>query len=112
MKSDRMRVVQVPKPNGPLELVEREIPAPGAGAVRLKVQARGVCHSDSLTKEGAFPGLQYPRVPGHEVAGVIDRLGPGVRDVDRFAGYPRLQRADRGAGPDGGLAAGARRRGL
>ena len=78
MKRDRMRVVQVPHPNGPLELVERAIPEPGAGAVRLKVQACGVCHSDSLTKEGLFPGLQYPRVPGHEVAGVIDQLGPGV----------------------------------
>jgi D-arabinose 1-dehydrogenase-like Zn-dependent alcohol dehydrogenase len=78
MKPDRMRVVQVPHPNGPLELVERPIPEPGAGAVRLKVQACGVCHSDSLTKEGAFPNLQYPRVPGHEVAGVIDKLGPEV----------------------------------
>ena len=78
MKTDRMRVVQVPHPNGPFEIVERELPEPGAGAVRIKVQACGVCHSDSLTKEGLFPGLQYPRVPGHEVAGVIDTLGPGV----------------------------------
>jgi D-arabinose 1-dehydrogenase-like Zn-dependent alcohol dehydrogenase len=76
--NDRMRVVQVPNANGPLELVERPIPEPGPGAVRLKVQACGVCHSDALTKEGLFPGLQYPRVPGHEVAGLIDAVGPGV----------------------------------
>jgi len=73
-----MRVVQVPRPNGPLELVERAIPEPGAGAVRIKVSACGICHSDSFTKEGTFPGVQYPRVPGHEVAGIIDALGPGV----------------------------------
>jgi D-arabinose 1-dehydrogenase-like Zn-dependent alcohol dehydrogenase len=64
--------VQVSRPNGPFEIVERPIPEPGAGTVRLKVLARGICHSDSLTKEGAWPGLQHPRVPGHEVAGVID----------------------------------------
>jgi D-arabinose 1-dehydrogenase-like Zn-dependent alcohol dehydrogenase len=74
----RMRVVQVPGPNGPFELVEREIPEPGIGAVRIKVEACGVCHSDSLTKEGAFPGIQYPRVPGHEVAGIVDAVGAGV----------------------------------
>src|SRR5271156_794562 len=73
----KMRVVQVPKANGPFELVEREIPQPGPGDVRVKVQACGVCHSDSLTKEGSFPGIQYPRVPGHEVAGVVDALGGG-----------------------------------
>src|SRR5580692_11788293 len=73
-----MRVVQVSRPNGPFEIVERPIPEPGAGTVRIKVHACGICHSDSLTKEGAFPGLQYPRVPGHEVAGVIDAVGPGV----------------------------------
>jgi D-arabinose 1-dehydrogenase-like Zn-dependent alcohol dehydrogenase len=78
MQSDRMRVVQVPHPNGPFELVERPIPTPGAGAVRLKVQACGICHSDSFTKEGGVPGIQYPRVPGHEIAGVIDKLGPDV----------------------------------
>ena len=60
------------------EIVEREIPKPGAGQVRIKVQACGVCHSDVLTKEGAWPGIQYPRVPGHEVAGVIDEVGAGV----------------------------------
>ena len=73
-----MRVVQVPRPNGPLELVERAIPEPGAGAVRIKVSACGICHSDSFTIEGTFPGVQYPRVPGHEVAGIIDALGPSV----------------------------------
>jgi D-arabinose 1-dehydrogenase-like Zn-dependent alcohol dehydrogenase len=74
----KMRVVQVNQPNGPLELVEREIPDPAAGWVRIKVEACGICHSDSLTKEGSFPGIQYPRVPGHEVAGVIDEVGAGV----------------------------------
>src|SRR5207244_1566127 len=58
--------------------VERKIPEPGAGQVRIKVQACGVCHSDVLTKEGLWPGIQYPRVPGHEVAGVIDEVGAGV----------------------------------
>src|SRR5436309_5468234 len=75
-----MHAVQVPHPEGPFELVEREIPEPGAGSVRIRVEACGICHSDSLTKEGAYPGLQYPRVPGHEVAGVIDAVGSGVAD--------------------------------
>jgi len=70
--------VQVARPKGPFELVEREIPAPRAGTVRIKVQACGICHSDSFTKEGAFPGLQFPRVPGHEIAGIIDAVGTGV----------------------------------
>jgi len=74
----KMRAVQVTRANGPFELVEREIPAPGADQVRIKVQACGICHSDSLTKEGAYPGIQYPRVPGHEVAGIIDAVGKGV----------------------------------
>ncbi len=74
----RMRAVQVPRPNGLLELVEREIPEPGAGSVRIRIEACGVCHSDAFTKEGQWPGIQYPRVPGHEVAGLIDALGPGV----------------------------------
>jgi len=73
-----MRVVQVSRPNGPFEIVERQLPEPGAGSVRIKVRACGICHSDSLIKEGAFPGIQYPRVPGHEVAGVVDAVGPGV----------------------------------
>jgi D-arabinose 1-dehydrogenase-like Zn-dependent alcohol dehydrogenase len=74
----KMRAAQVPKPNGPFELVEREIPQPGPGHVRIKVQACGVCHSDSITKMGIFPGIQYPRVPGHEVVGVIDAVGADV----------------------------------
>jgi D-arabinose 1-dehydrogenase-like Zn-dependent alcohol dehydrogenase len=73
-----MRSVQVSKANGPLEIVERDIPEPGARQVRIKVQACGVCHSDSFTKEGLFPGIQYPRVPGHEIAGVIDEVGKDV----------------------------------
>ncbi|MGO9609887.1 MAG: alcohol dehydrogenase [Verrucomicrobiia bacterium] len=74
----KMRAVQVARAGGPLEMVEREIPVPRAGTVRIKVQACGVCHSDSLAKEGRWPGLQYPRVPGHEVVGVVDAVGPGV----------------------------------
>jgi D-arabinose 1-dehydrogenase-like Zn-dependent alcohol dehydrogenase len=73
-----MRVVQVSRPNGPLEVVERPIPEPGAGTVRIRVQACGICHSDSLVKEGVMPGIVYPRVPGHEVAGIIDAVGAGV----------------------------------
>ena len=74
----RMKVAQVAKAGGDFEIVERDIPQPGPGHVRIRVQACGVCHSDVLTKEGGWPGLQYPRVPGHEVAGVIDEAGPGV----------------------------------
>jgi D-arabinose 1-dehydrogenase-like Zn-dependent alcohol dehydrogenase len=74
-----MKVAQVPKAGGDFEIVEREIPQPGAGEVLLKVQACGVCHSDVLTKEG-WPGIQYPRAPGHEVVGVIDELGAGVSE--------------------------------
>jgi D-arabinose 1-dehydrogenase-like Zn-dependent alcohol dehydrogenase len=73
-----MKVAQISKAGGDFEIVEREIPKPGAGEVRIKVQACGVCHSDVLTKEGAWPGIQYPRVPGHEVAGIVDELGAGV----------------------------------
>jgi D-arabinose 1-dehydrogenase-like Zn-dependent alcohol dehydrogenase len=73
-----MKAAQIPKPGGDFEIVEREIPNPGAGQVRIKVQACGICHSDALTKEGSWPGIQYPRVPGHEVAGLIDELGAGV----------------------------------
>jgi D-arabinose 1-dehydrogenase-like Zn-dependent alcohol dehydrogenase len=73
-----MRVAQVSRPKGPFEIVEREIPEPAAGTVRIRVHACGICHSDSVTREGLFPGIQYPRVPGHEVAGVIDAVGPGV----------------------------------
>ncbi len=73
-----MRAVQVPHLGGPLEIVEREIPEPGPGFVRLKVQACGICHSDTVTKDGLFPGIQYPRVPGHEAIGIIDAVGPNV----------------------------------
>jgi D-arabinose 1-dehydrogenase-like Zn-dependent alcohol dehydrogenase len=76
----RMKVAQVARPNAALELTEREIPEPGARQVRIKVQACGVCHSDMLTVAGAFPGIQYPRVPGHEVVGLIDALGADVPD--------------------------------
>ena len=72
------KVAQISKPGGDFEIVEREIPAPGAGQVRIKVQACGVCHSDVLTKEGLWPGIEYPRIPGHEVAGVVDEVGAGV----------------------------------
>jgi alcohol dehydrogenase/propanol-preferring alcohol dehydrogenase len=89
-----MRVVQVPRPNGPLEIVERKVPEPAPGSVRIKVLACGICHSDSLTKEGTYPGLQFPRVPGHEVAGVIDAVGSGV------AGWEPGQRV--GVGWNGG----------
>jgi D-arabinose 1-dehydrogenase-like Zn-dependent alcohol dehydrogenase len=73
-----MRAIQVSRPGGPFEMVEREIPQPGPRQVRIKVQACGLCHSDSLTKEGHFPGISYPRVPGHEIAGVIDAIGSEV----------------------------------
>jgi D-arabinose 1-dehydrogenase-like Zn-dependent alcohol dehydrogenase len=74
-----MKAVQVPKPGADFQVVEREIPTPGPGQVRIRVQACGVCHSDVVTKEGLFPGMEYPRVPGHEVIGVIDELGAGVQ---------------------------------
>jgi D-arabinose 1-dehydrogenase-like Zn-dependent alcohol dehydrogenase len=73
-----MKVAQIDKPGAGFKIVEREIPKPGAGQVRIKVQACGVCHSDLLTVEGAWPGIEYPRIPGHEVAGVIDEVGAGV----------------------------------
>jgi D-arabinose 1-dehydrogenase-like Zn-dependent alcohol dehydrogenase len=74
----KMRAVQVGHPKGPLEVVERDIPEPGPGHVRIKVQACGLCHSDSLTVEGSLPGIRYPRIPGHEIAGLVDLVGPGV----------------------------------
>lgn len=73
-------VAQVSRAGGEFELVEREMPVPGAGEIRIKVQACGVCHSDAVTKEGLFPIVTYPRVPGHEVAGVVDEVGPGVKE--------------------------------
>jgi D-arabinose 1-dehydrogenase-like Zn-dependent alcohol dehydrogenase len=73
-----MRAAQIARPTGPFEIVERPIPQPQAGWVRIKVHACGVCHSDSVVKEGLWPGLQYPRVPGHEVVGIVDAVGAGV----------------------------------
>jgi D-arabinose 1-dehydrogenase-like Zn-dependent alcohol dehydrogenase len=73
-----MHALQVTRPGGPFEMVERDIPEPGPREVRVKVQACGLCHSDSLTKEGHWPGITYPRVPGHEIAGVIDSVGSEV----------------------------------
>ena len=89
-----MRAAQISKAGGDFEIVEREIPKPGAGHVLIKVLACGVCHSDMLTKEGLWPGIQFPRVPGHEVAGVIEELGEGV------SGWTKGQRA--GVGWHGG----------
>jgi len=74
----RMKAVQVSKPGGNFELVERNIPEPTRGQVRIKVEACGICHSDALVKDGHWPGLQYPRIPGHEIAGRIDAVGEGV----------------------------------
>ena len=74
----KMRVAQIAKVGGNFEIVERDIPQPHAGQVRIKVQACGICHSDSLVKEGHWPGLKYPRVPGHEAVGLVDAIGAGV----------------------------------
>jgi D-arabinose 1-dehydrogenase-like Zn-dependent alcohol dehydrogenase len=74
----QMKAAQISKPGGEFELVERQIPEPGAGEVRVKVQACGICHSDVFTKEGSWPGIKYPRVPGHEVTGIIDEVGVDV----------------------------------
>jgi D-arabinose 1-dehydrogenase-like Zn-dependent alcohol dehydrogenase len=92
--SATMKVAQVPSPGADIQIVERGIPEPGPGHVRIKVQACGVCHSDVLTKDGSWPGIQYPRVPGHEVAGVIDGAGAGV------SGWKKGQRV--GVGWHGG----------
>ena len=89
-----MKAAQIPKGGADFQIVEREIPNPSAGEVRIKVQACGICHSDVLTKEGAWPGIQYPRVPGHEVAGILDELGAGV------SGWTKGQRV--GVGWHGG----------
>jgi D-arabinose 1-dehydrogenase-like Zn-dependent alcohol dehydrogenase len=75
-----MKAAQISKAGGDFEIVDREIPKPGVGHVLIKVQACGVCHSDVFTKDGYWPGIQYPRVPGHEVAGIIDELGAGVSE--------------------------------
>ncbi len=75
----KMKAMQVSKANGPFELVERDVPEPGPGHVRVKVEACGICHSDAFVKSGAFPGLQLPRIPGHEIAGKVDAVGSGVK---------------------------------
>src|SRR5205823_13421646 len=90
----KMRAVQVPHAKGPFEIVEREIPEPQTGWVRIKVQACGICHSDSLVKDGTWPGIQYPRIPGHEIIGIVDAVGSGV------AGWTTGQRV--GVGWHGG----------
>jgi D-arabinose 1-dehydrogenase-like Zn-dependent alcohol dehydrogenase len=89
-----MKLAQVSRPGAELKIVEREIPEPASGEVRIKVQACGVCHSDVMTKDGSWPGIEYPRAPGHEVAGVIDELGAGV------SGWTKGQRV--GVGWHGG----------
>ena len=78
-----MRVAQIPKPGGDFEIVEREIPKPGPAEIRIKVQACGICHSDAFTKDGSWPGIQYPRIPGHEVVGLVDELGDRVTDWNK-----------------------------
>src|ERR1700686_3895038 len=75
----RMRAVQVSEPGGDFELVERDVSAPGPGEALVRVQACGICHSDSYVKEGGFPGISYPAVPGHEIAGGIAALGEDTR---------------------------------
>ena len=75
-----MRAVQIARPNGPFELIEREVPEPGPGHVRIQVEACGMCHSDVYVKGGAFPGLTLPRIPGHEIAGRVDKIGPNVTE--------------------------------
>src|SRR5438477_9997210 len=87
-----MKAAQISKPGGDFELGERDIPEPGAAQVRVKVEACGICHSDVLVKEGLWPGIQYPRVPGHEVAGKIDAIGDGVTLEERSARRRRLAR--------------------
>jgi D-arabinose 1-dehydrogenase-like Zn-dependent alcohol dehydrogenase len=89
-----MRAAQVRAPKAPFEIVEREIPEPPAGSVRVKIEACGVCHSDWFTKEGVWPGIEYPRVPGHEIAGVVDATGTNV------AGWKKGERV--GVGWHGG----------
>jgi D-arabinose 1-dehydrogenase-like Zn-dependent alcohol dehydrogenase len=74
----KMKAAQLPKAGANFQIVERDIPEPGPGHVRIRVQACGACHSDARAKEGSWPGLAYPRVPGHEVAGVIDQACAGV----------------------------------
>jgi D-arabinose 1-dehydrogenase-like Zn-dependent alcohol dehydrogenase len=86
-----MKAAQISKPGAAFEIVVREIPQPAPGTVRIKVEACGLCHSDLLVKEGYWPGIQYPRVPGHEVAGRVDAVGAGVTQwkVGRGCGLAR-----------------------
>jgi len=86
--SAKMKAAQISKPGGNWELIERVIPEPRAGQVRVKVEACGICHSDALVKDGIWPGLQYPRVPGHEIAGRVDAVGANVTSwaVDQRVG--------------------------
>ena len=77
-----MKAMIVPEPGADFELVERDVPEPGPGEVRVRVHACGICHSDQFVKEGLFPGIDYPRVPGHEVAGVVDAVGEGVARLE------------------------------
>jgi len=76
--STKMKAAQISKAGGDWELVERDIPEPGPGQVRVKIEACGICHSDAVVKDGIWPGLQYPRVPGHEIAGRVDAVGANV----------------------------------
>ena len=78
----KMRAMIVPEPGGRFRMEERDLPEPGRHEVRIRIHACGVCHSDSITVEGHMPGLSYPRIPGHEVIGVIDALGPDVEGWD------------------------------
>ena len=89
-----MKAVQISKPGGNFEIVERPTPLPGRDQVCIKVEACGICHSDILTKEGLLPGIQYPRVPGHEVVGVIEAVGQGVTGLEpgQRVGIPWLAR--------------------
>ena len=81
-----MQVAQIPQPGADFQIVEREIPAPNTGHVRIKVQACGVCHSDVLTKESSWPGIPFPRVPGPEVGGIIDERGAAPKVEERMIG--------------------------
>lgn len=76
----KMKAVEVRVPKGPLQLVERDVPTPGTGQVLIKVQACGICHSDVFVKDGLWPGLTFPRIPGHEIAGIIDTAGLGAEE--------------------------------
>ena len=81
----KMKVAQVARPGSPIELVERDVPQPGPRQVRIRVLACGICHSDVFTKEGLWPGIQYPRAPGHEIAGIVDEVGAEVKSWTREA---------------------------